>query len=247
MSLTYPFENTSNWRLLPPVQAPGNTQMAIDRWLLQKHHQGKHPPTLRFYTWQPTAISLGYHQRRYPSAWNQLTWQGQPIDIVRRPTGGRAVLHQGDLTYMVVTSGIKGKTWQVYQEICQFLVEGWHSLGVNLSYGGGRREYIHNPSCFGTSTGADLIDQEGNKLIGSAQLRQGDAILQHGSIPLSSDRQLFEQVFGESKPPSKLPLPENAKERQQIVLAALQEAAQNCFGIKLISQPLSESEWEDIK
>ena len=67
--------------------------MAIDRWLLQQHRAGKMPSTLRFYTWSPAAISLGYHQRDYPSFWEQLTWKGQPLDMVRRPTGGRAVLH----------------------------------------------------------------------------------------------------------------------------------------------------------
>ncbi|HEY9649888.1 MAG TPA: lipoate--protein ligase family protein, partial [Coleofasciculaceae cyanobacterium] len=79
--------------------------MAIDQWLLEQHRIGNHPPVVRFYTWASPTISLGYHQRRWPVFWQQLTWQGIPLDLVRRPTGGRAVLHQGDLTYMVVTSG----------------------------------------------------------------------------------------------------------------------------------------------
>ncbi len=77
--------------------------MAIDAWLLEQHDLGKHPPTLRFYTWEPAAISLGYHQRRWPQYWQGLTGQGQPLDMVRRPSGGRAVLHQGDLTYAVIS------------------------------------------------------------------------------------------------------------------------------------------------
>ena len=56
----------SVWRLIPLLSASGSVQMAIDQWLLEQHLAGKHPPTLRFYTWQPTAISLGYHQRRWP-------------------------------------------------------------------------------------------------------------------------------------------------------------------------------------
>lgn len=173
--------------------------MAIDQWLLEEHRQGKHPPTLRFYTWLPVAISLGYHQRRYPEFWQTLTWQGKAVDLVRRPSGGRAVLHQGDLTYAVVTSGLSGNRIQDYQTICEFLIRGWRSLGVELGFGNAGRgyihSYVHNPNCFGTATVADLVLADGTKLIGSAQLRRDQAILQHGSMRLTPDRGLFEQVF----------------------------------------------------
>src|SRR5690348_857544 len=143
------------FRLIPLMEAPGRVQMAIDEWLLEQHRLGLHPPALRFYTWSPIAISLGYHQRRWPDFWQNLTWQGTKIDLVRRPTGGRAVLHQGDLTYAVVTSGLTGDRLKVYQKLCEFLIQGWRSLGVNLHYGSAGRGYIHNPNCFGTATGAD--------------------------------------------------------------------------------------------
>jgi lipoate-protein ligase A len=123
------------------------------------------------------------------------------VPLVRRPTGGRAVLHQGDLTYMVVTSGLTGKRKDIYQTICEFLIEGWRSLGMELHYGAAGRDYIHNPNCFGTATGADLLSSEGYKLIGSAQLQRGKAILQHGSMVLSRNSELFTQVFAEPVPP----------------------------------------------
>ena len=145
------------WRLIPLLEAPGNVQMAIDRWLLEQHQQKNHPPTLRFYTWSPPAISLGYHQRQYPEYWEYLTWQGEKLDLVRRPSGGRAVLHQGDLTYAVVTSGLTGSRLQMYEKICEFLIQGWRSLGVELHYGTEGRGYIHNPNCFATATSADLV------------------------------------------------------------------------------------------
>lgn len=236
----------STWRFLPLLQAPGKTQMAIDSWLLQQHLQGNHPPTLRFYTWFPVAISLGYHQRHYPHLWHNLTWQGQPIDIVRRPTGGRAVLHQGDLTYMVVASGISGKTTQVYQKISEFLRWGWRSLGVELHYGKVGRGYIHNPSCFGTATGADLVDSKGKKLIGSAQLRRGKAVLQHGSMPLFAEIELFEQVFGESIELATIPVGKCGQELIVTVVEALTEAASNYFEIELVTQPLCDEEWQQI-
>lgn len=238
----------SVWRLIPLLQTSGELQMAVDRWLLEQHQAGKQPSILRFYTWASPTISLGYHQRRWPEFWQQLTWEEKPVDLVRRPTGGRAVLHQGDLTYMVVTSGLTGKRWEVYKAICEFLIQGWRSLGISLHYGSVGRDYFHNPSCFGTATGADLLTQEGYKLIGSAQLRRGNAILQHGSIRLSRYTPLFTQVFGEPAPPS--PDLFGVQEHEVLILRvveALTVAACRCFNIDLVVQPLSESEWQEIR
>lgn len=231
------------WRLIPLLEAAGNVQMAIDRWLLEQHQSGKHPPTLRFYTWSPPAISLGYHQRQYPEYWQHLTWQGQKLDLVQRPSGGRAVLHQGDLTYTVVTSGVPGSRLQVYEKICEFLIQGWRSLGVELHYGTTGRGYIHNPNCFGTATSADLVLPDGAKLIGSAQLRRGGTILQHGSIRLQPDAELFTQVFGAESFT-------NVELHQSLtvdkIIAALVTAASHCFDMQTELQPLSQSELEAI-
>ncbi|MBE9201245.1 MULTISPECIES: biotin/lipoate A/B protein ligase family protein [unclassified Nodularia (in: cyanobacteria)] len=231
------------WRLIPLLEASGDVQMAIDRWLLEQHKSGKHPPTLRFYTWSPPAISLGYHQRQYPEFWTNLIWRGQKLDLVRRPTGGRAVLHQGDLTYAVVTSGIPGNRFQIYEKICEFLIQGWRSLGVELSYGKAGRGYIHNPNCFGTATSADLVLPDGGKLIGSAQLRRGEVILQHGSMRLQPDAELFTQVFG-AESFTTIQLPENFSLDQ--IIAALMTAAGDCFAMQIEVQPLSQSEWDEI-
>lgn len=187
----------SSWRLIPPIHAPGQWQMAIDRWLLHHQAQRSLPPTLRFYTWSPAALSLGHFQRHYPAHWHQIHWQGMPLDIVRRPSGGRAVLHQGDLTYAIVTSELKGDRRQNYQHLCQFLIEGWRNLGINLHYGQSGRGYLHNPNCFGTATPADLVDDGGRKLMGAAQKYQGSAVLHHGSMRLMPDQSLLRQVFGD--------------------------------------------------
>ena len=230
---------TQQWRFIPPLRASGAVQMALDRWLLQQHRLGNHPSTLRFYTWSPAAISLGHHQKRFPEFWRELSWEGNPLDLVRRPTGGRAVLHQGDLTYMVVTSGLGGNPRKAYLEICEFLIEGWRSLGVELQYGEAKRNYIHNANCFATATGADLIDSQGNKLIGSAQLRQSDAILQHGSMALDTNEQLFTQVFAEPPPPKRIFFPEK-------IVQTLTESAIRCLKIELIIQPLTQMEWKEV-
>ncbi|MEC4983115.1 MAG: biotin/lipoate A/B protein ligase family protein [Oscillatoria sp. PMC 1068.18] len=234
------------WRLIPLIAASGKTQMAIDRWLLQQHYLGKQPPCLRFYTWSPVAISLGYHQRNFPDFWQNLTWDGKPVDLVRRPTGGRAVLHQDDLTYMVVTSGISGGRSRIYQQLCEFLIKGWSALGVELNYGNNQRGYIHNPNCFGTATAADLVTTNGEKLIGSAQLIKNQAILQHGSMYLSRDNRLFTKVFQENKSPVKLPWEQPKKALIQTIVNTLSETAAAFFDVDLIAQPLAEWEWSEI-
>lgn len=219
--------------------------MAIDRWLLVQHLQQQHPPTLRFYTWEPIAISLGYHQKQYPEQWQNLRWNHQRIDLVKRPTGGRAVLHQGDLTYAVVTSGLRAKRRESYEQICQFLIQGWQRLGVELLYGGAGRGYIHNPNCFGTATAADLVTTNGAKFIGSAQLHRDGAILQHGSMRLNQDRNLFEQVFGEA---SLMPqLPQDSQQNSSIVIETLIKSAATCFGAAFEVRPLTPTELTQIR
>ncbi len=234
----------ANWRLIPLLAASGATQMAIDAWLLEQHRLGKIPSTLRFYTWTPPALSLGYHQQHWPDHWNDLTWEGQRIDLVRRPTGGRAVLHWGDLTYAVITSGLSGRRMDVYQTICQFLIDGWRSLGVSLQYGTAGRGYIHNPNCFGTATGADLITNTGTKFVGSAQLRRGNAILQHGSMQIHLNSAVFQYVFGVQIPKSSVPAA--AKSPLESIINELETAAHQCFSAEFCVQPLTPDEWDAI-
>ena len=245
--------DTQAWRLIPLIETSGEVQMAIDRWLLEQHLSGKHPPTLRFYTWSSPTISLGYHQKQYPQHWQNLTWEGRKLDLVRRPTGGRAVLHQGDLTYAVVTSGLPGSRIKAYQKICEFLIQGWRNLGVDLHYGTAGRGYIHNPNCFGTATSADLLLPDKTKFIGSAQLRRGNVILQHGSIRLQPEPELFAQVFG-MKSFTTAELPDSLKVQKinfetinlEKIIDVLVDAAINCFEINLEVNPLSELEWQNI-
>ncbi len=237
---------SSTWRLIPLMEESGKMQMAIDAWLLKQHQQG-HPPTLRFYTWQPAAISLGYHQQDYPASWQQLSWQGKPLDLVSRPTGGRAVLHQGDLTYAVITSTLPGKRLEVYRQICQFLIVGWRSLGVELDYGIATKEYAQHHNCFATSTGADLITATGAKAIGSAQLRRKKAILQHGSMRLNTNKELFQYIFNQPAGDNLLELaPQSDRLSIAKIIEVLTEAAIACFKIDLIEEPLSNAELQDI-
>lgn len=226
---------TTPWRLIPHLVASGHAQMVIDEWLLEQHRVGKGPPCLRFYSWQPIAISLGYHQRHYPAHWQGLHWQGQPVDLVRRPSGGRAVLHQGDLTYSLISSGHGGRRRDVYSYLCKFLIEGWRSLGISLSMGGAQHRYQSSVNCFGTATTADLVMDDGYKLIGSAQLYRDKCVLQHGSMRLAPNPELVNAVFGTpAVRPSAL-----VNIQPQAIMEALIAAAEHSFRMRLESQPIS--------
>ncbi|PZO11733.1 MAG: lipoate--protein ligase family protein [Leptolyngbya foveolarum] len=230
------------WRLVPIYEGTGLEQMAIDSWLLSQHAKGLQPPCLRFYNWRSPTLSLGYHQRQFPEGWNALRWNDQPIDLVRRPTGGRAVLHQGDLTYALITSGFKGSRRAVYQQLCQFLIQGWQNLGVALSFGAAGRGYIHNPNCFGTATAADLVMDDGYKLIGSAQVYRDGCLLQHGSMRLRPDSRLFETVFGEKILSPDLPEALLSEIGMSLIVEALTRAAEDCFGAAFEVRSLSPTE-----
>jgi lipoate---protein ligase len=194
----------NSWQLIPYCVGTGAEQMARDELLLDQHCQNPNPiSTLRFYSWLPAAISLGHHQHKIPDRWHELA-QDLGMDIVVRPSGGRAVVHKGDLTYAVITGVGDRSRQEMYTYICEFLISGFADLGINLSYGTGGRCYIHNPSCFATATNADLVTENGLKLIGSAQVyRQGifhRSLLQHGSIQIQCDRPLLNAIF-QSDPP----------------------------------------------
>ncbi|MEM6252619.1 MAG: biotin/lipoate A/B protein ligase family protein [Cyanobacteria bacterium P01_D01_bin.156] len=207
--------------------------MAIDEWLLEQHCCGKELPCLRFYTWEPIAISLGYHQRHHPEYWHDLWWKSQKVDLVRRPSGGRAVLHQGDLTYSLIMSSCRGRRRDIYRYLCSFLIDGWQSLGIELQLGTERR-YERSTNCFGSSTVADLVTNSGYKVIGSAQLYRNGGLLQHGSMRLNPNPALHKKVFGtELISPVAL-----ARIEQADIIQALVKAAQKIFGIKLSIQPL---------
>ena len=119
--------------------------------------------------------------------------------MVKRPTGGRAVLHQAsgptaDLTYCIVARDLGRNRRQVYTSLCQFLVDGLRNLGIEVGFGGGGRGYIGEASCFRTATTADLCWQT-KKLVGSAQWWRQTTVLQHGTILMKPDRQLWESVL----------------------------------------------------
>jgi lipoate-protein ligase A len=177
------------WRFLNTGRADGMTNMAVDEAILKGVGRGSSPPTVRVYAWDPPAVSTGYAQdvaREIDIA----ACLRRGVDVVRRPTGGRAVLHAGELTYAVVgLSGLAplGSTIrETYRAIARALLEGLLELGIEgdlerVGTAAARRGRGASPPCF-VSSGRFEIVVRGKKLVGSAQRRVGRAVLQHGSL-----------------------------------------------------------------
>jgi len=175
--------------------------MAIDEAILDAHLSGIVPPTLRVYGWEPRAVSIGYGQKLSETVESRIKARG--YDVVRRPTGGRAVLHDFELTYSFVGSAggaddgaLSESVIVAYKQICQGLIHAFKGLGVDLELGESSSNYKDAQDCFLATTSADL-HYHGKKMIGSAQLRRKSAVLQHGSILLNQPQHLMAQLLSD--------------------------------------------------
>jgi lipoyl(octanoyl) transferase len=163
--------------------------MWFDEMLVQRLIEGRGGPAVRLYHWTPWAISIGHHQNL--SDLNLPLCREHGIDVVRRPTGGRAILHAEELTYSVVMPAPKKGVLAVYNEISEALVEGLRRFGVTVTLQKSQPDFgelYKNPSsipCFSSSARYE-IEWKGRKLVGSAQRRYAasgrEFVLQHGSI-----------------------------------------------------------------
>lgn len=179
------------WRLLNTGYADGYTNMAIDEAILLTLVEGRAPPTLRFYGWEPPCLSIGYSQSMEKEADVELC-RRHGIDCVRRPTGGRAILHIDELTYSVIAPlgepRVAGEVVESYRRLSLGLASGLNLLGAEVTQalperkGSGGR----TAACFDAPSHYE-ITAGGKKLVGSAQMRRRGAVLQHGSLPLEGD------------------------------------------------------------
>ncbi|MGM0419803.1 MAG: lipoate--protein ligase family protein [Bacillota bacterium] len=180
------------WRLLKTEPTDGFYNMAVDEAIMQQHSKGKVPPTLRFYSWEPAALSLGYFQRLETEI-DEDACQQAGIDIVRRLTGGRAILHDKELTYSITLREdydlLSSSIVVSYREISEGLVAGLKKLNIPVQLkprGKGKSPQGNSAACFDAPSWYEVILQ-GRKLIGSAQTRKNSTILQHGSLPYALD------------------------------------------------------------
>ena len=189
LSVENPSDHT--WRLVLSPPADGPTNMALDESILEAVAAGESPPTLRLYAWNPPCLSLGHAQSVADIDMARLQQRGW--DLVRRPTGGRAILHTDELTYAIMLPAsnphVAGGVLPSYRHLSQGLVRGLQHLGLGIEVASPEPlspEARENPICFEVPSAYE-IEAAGRKLIGSAQLRRQGAVLQHGTLPLWGD------------------------------------------------------------
>lgn len=178
------------WRLYLSPPAIGAWNMAVDESILEHVAKGDSPPTLRLYNWKPPCLSLGRAQPLSDA--NQEALDANGWHLVRRMTGGRAILHTDELTYSVIApetnQHVSGSVLESYQHLAQALLAALEKLGADVCLNEEKAapEQQKNPVCFETPSAYE-ITIHGKKIIGSAQARQKGGVLQHGSLPLTGN------------------------------------------------------------
>jgi len=175
--------------------------MALDEVLLQAVASAESLPVLRFYRWRPATISLGYGQSVTADVDLEVCRQAG-LDVVRRSTGGRAVLHDHEVTYAVIaplhTGLFGGSVLDCYRVISDVLQQTLVKLGLPAKLVPGKprggQQNALKAVCFSAPSQYELVI-DGRKVAGSAQKRHGQAFLQHGSIPIEMDLALLGRVL----------------------------------------------------
>lgn len=180
------------WRLLNYQSHSAFENMAIDEAILRETIRNKKPPTLRFFGWDPVAVSIGYFQELKKEI-NFNLCQLRGVDVVRRMTGGKAVYHCDEITYSL-TAQNSDKSFPndilgTYEIISRCLAHGLSLLGINAQLaksdsGTMKKRSAMASCCFSVPSGKELL-VDGKKICGSAQIRTHGNFLQHGSMLLS--------------------------------------------------------------
>ncbi|MBC1936884.1 lipoate--protein ligase family protein [Listeria grandensis] len=251
------------WLLLDQGKLEPAINMAMDEKLTDWHREGKIPPVLRFYGWTPAGLSVGYFQRTKGKI-DRDAVQQHGFELVRRPTGGQAVLHDDELTYSFVISEENEAVPQTIKEahklISEALLAGLAKLGIEADFaipeakqaGSGTAICFEEPSWY-------EITIKNRKIIGSAQARHRGVLLQHGSIPLHMNAtELFDLFIFDN---------ERVKERtlrafggkasgifdlieREIPLDEMKKAFRDgfaeVFDVSFVEYELSDAEWAEV-
>ncbi|MGD6803908.1 lipoate--protein ligase family protein [Rossellomorea aquimaris] len=192
------------WRYIDSGNCSPSYNMALDEALLDWHSEGKIPPVIRFYGWDPATLSVGYFQKVEKEI-NMEAVKEHGLGFVRRPTGGRGVLHEHELTYSVIVTEehpeMPKTVTEAYRVISEGILRGFRALGLEAYFAVPRTEEekqgLKSPRsavCFDAPSWYELV-VEGRKVAGSAQTRQKGVILQHGSILLDLDEDKLFSLF----------------------------------------------------
>jgi len=181
----------ARWRLMDTCLADGPTNMAIDEAIMMAVSAGLAPPTLRFFGWSPPCVSIGYSQSLAGEV-DLALCRKEGVNWVRRPTGGRALLHTDELTYSLTLPladpRAQGGVVESYRRLSRGLVAGLQLLGLAAAQAEyqGKKEVEQSAACFDVPSHYE-VTVNGRKLVGSAQTRRQGVLLQHGSLPLEGD------------------------------------------------------------
>lgn len=248
------------WRFLDTGFLNGYWNMAVDEAMMLAHARGFAPPTLRFFRWQPPCVSLGYFQSADDVDWEECARRG--YHVVRRPTGGRAILHDNELTYSVVIADKEvaggSSILASYSSLSQGLIWGLKALGIEAQLEDrktqGRREgpaegsSASGANCFAAAARCDLVAGE-KKIVGSAQVRREGVILQHGSVPLRLDAEAWQAVLPGTPNLGAVATAVNQEASKDVEYSDLAQALRHgfeaTFGVKLQSAELTV--WERMK
>lgn len=191
------------WRLVLHARHPAAYNMAVDEAIFCASVRGEAPPTLRLYEWSEPAISLGYFQDLAKSSIDLDYCREAGVELVRRPTGGRAVLHGHDLTFSICVStnlvpeefaGVLGShLW-----LMRGVAAGLSRLGINAEIGDhsrGKAGDSRGAVCFDHVAECDISSLGGEKLAGAAQLRRSGVLLEQGSIPVAQPSVSCSELF----------------------------------------------------
>jgi lipoyl(octanoyl) transferase len=258
--------SVEQWRLIETDALPGDYNMALDVALVKAQSPKKIKPVLRLYSWGPFAISLGFHQSI--NEINTELCDKHGIDIVFRPTGGRAILHAQELTYSVIlpasSSFYHKEILPVYDNISKCLVRGLQTLGIPVVFERSKKtpkDFSRgelSSICYASSIQHE-IGINGRKLVGSAQRRYDDVVLQHGSIligPAHLDLPLYltkgsvkrRQTMREYMEKNTICLNEIVK---KITIQSLKKAVKTGFekeiSVKLVPDKITDQEHEFAK
>ena len=234
----------SPWRLILDSECDPAWNMALDEAILEAVSEGVAPPTLRLFRWNVTAVSIG----RFQDVARGLRMESiaaRGIPIVRRPTGGRGVLHGGDQTYSVaaplVALGRAGQSViESYRRLAEPLEHALNRLGIRARIGRSFRPVSSSGDCFASRTRADLQSAgNGEKLVGSAQRRRGGFFLQQSSLIHRPSGLCPDEVFVGSVGRNSYPL-ESVDD--DVLRDAIAEGFQEVLGLTFSGESLSE--WE---
>lgn len=247
------------WRFVNTGNGAAAFNMALDEALLLVHEAGAAPPTLRVYGWCQPTLSLGYAQQARQEV-ELAACLAQGVAVVRRPTGGRAVLHDQEVTYSVVmpmlTDGPTTLTAH-YHRIGMALAAALQRLGLPARLARPQvraARALTSPACFAALSRYEL-SVAGKKVVGSAQKRAQRSMLQHGSMPLWLDRQRLFQCL-HVPPERRAALVQEAYTTMgavnemtvtPVTLTAVHEALRQgfctTFGVELLEAPIAPEEW----